>query len=136
MRLARVATLRLAGEQNQARIAEHLGVSPGTISRDFAALDQRFQAQAAQDIATAKGLDLERIETLIRGLWGEAANGRWLAVDRVVALLARKAAMLGYDAPAKVDLARYVREQALALGLDPDLAVAEAERIIAERRGR
>ena len=96
-RRAKVSALRLAGVRDQRSIARQLGVSQPTISRDFDVLDKLYQERAAQDIAAAKGLDLERIEELITALWPAAKKGQWLAVDRIVALMERKARLLGLD---------------------------------------
>lgn len=108
LRREKVAALRLAGVRNQrvildALVKEGVAASQATISRDFAALDAVYRERAAADIAREKGIDLDRVEEMIRGLWPEARKGRWLAVDRVVNLLARKAKMLGYDAPEQVE---------------------------------
>lgn len=100
-RRAEVARLRLSGVRNQTEIAERLGVSQQTISRDFIALDKEFRERAAADHATVKGLMLERIEAMIEGLWPAAATGGYLSVDRVVALMDREAKLLGLDAPVK-----------------------------------
>lgn len=45
----------------------------------------------------------------------------------------RRIKLLGLDAPVKVDITDRIRERAIAAGLDPDRAVAAAERILRER---
>ena len=103
-RRAKVASLRLAGIRNQRRIASELGVSAATINRDFKALDREWQARAVDDIATEKGLDLDRTERLIQAHWQDAIKGKWLATDRVLALMQHRAKLLGLEAPAKQDI--------------------------------
>lgn len=129
-RRARVSRLRLSGVRNQRAIAQRLGVSVATINRDFAVLDAEYRQQAAQDIAAAKGLDLERIEELIAGLWDAAVNGHTFSVDRVVMLLQHRAKLLGLEAATRLDIEVHVRRMAEAAGLDPEEAVAAAEAIV------
>jgi hypothetical protein len=102
-RRVKVAQLRLAGIHDQRQIAHQLNVSQPTISRDFKALDAQFRATAAQDIAAAKGLDLQRAEFLISKIWVRATSGNLDAIDRVDKLLNRRAKILGLEAPKKVE---------------------------------
>jgi DeoR/GlpR family transcriptional regulator of sugar metabolism len=99
-----VAALRLAGVNDQSAIARQLNVSQPTISRDFAAINEQWRKESAADIAELKGRQAERIEEMIKGLWKEARNGKWLAVDRVVTLLKREAELFGLDAPKRTEL--------------------------------
>jgi hypothetical protein len=100
-----VANLLLM-RHSQRRVADALGVYEATISRDSTFLEGRFRRQADADIRLAKGLDLARIETLIAANWPKAIDpthmGQTAATRVIVELLARKAAMLGYDAPQQV----------------------------------
>lgn len=135
-RRRKVAAILLSGVTDQVQIAKQLGVSQPTIHRDVKAIEERWREQAAADIATAKGQDLQRIERLIAALWGDAIAGKWLAVDRITALLSRKAAMLGYDAPKRVEgkfdieTRRAAERVAAELGLSVDEVLDEAERIL------
>lgn len=135
-RRRKVAAILLSGVTDQVQIAKQLGVSQPTIHRDVKAIEERWRDQAAADIAAAKGQDLQRIERLIAALWGDAIAGKWLAVDRITALLSRKAAMLGYDAPKRVEgkfdieTRRAAERVAAELGLSVDEVLDEAERIL------
>lgn len=129
-RQVKVAQLRLSGVTDQRRIADALNVSQSTISRDFAELDARFRTVAAQDIATAKGIDLERIDALIVGIWAKAKAGNLEVIDRVDKLLARRAKLLGLDAPKKVEDVTDYRKAAerVAAELGKPELVGEIER--------
>lgn len=131
-RLQQVAALRLGGVRDQRVIARELGVTQQTISRDFAALDRLYRERAAADIAAAKGQDLERLDQLVLALWRQASQGSLGAVDRVLRVLERRAALLGLDAPQRVDIEQRVRQLAVAAGLDADAAVVEAARLLRE----
>lgn len=124
-RQVKVAQLRLSGVTDQRRIAEALGVNQSTISRDFAELDARFRLYAMQDIAAAKGLDAERIDKLLVGIWADAIKGKLLAIDRVEKLLIRRAKLLGLDAPQKSEDVTDYRKAAARVAAElgqPELA--------------
>ena len=103
-RLKQVAALRLAGVRDQQTIAQRLGVSAATMCRDFAEVDARWRKESVADIDAAKGQDLERLEAMLLGIWQDATKGKWLAVDRALRILERRAAMYGYDAPKRSEL--------------------------------
>lgn len=135
-RRARVASLLLAGVSDQSKIAEQVGVDRSTISRDIKAIEADWQASAVQDIAAAKGKDLERTERLIAALWNDARNGKWLATDRVLALMQHRAKLLGLEAPQRredthrIEVTQIVQGIAESSGLDAAEILAEAERIV------
>ena len=118
-RRAQVARLLLAGVTDQRAIAEKLGVSQPTISRDIKHIEKDWQQAAVQDIAAAKGKDLARTERLIAALWESAIKGKWLATDRVLALMQHRARLLGLEAPAKQDInmQHVIREY---VGINPE----------------
>lgn len=96
-RRRKVAALLLSGVTNRAAIAEELGVTYRTILRDIAVIEEWWREEAVQDIAAAKGKDLQRIERLIQAVWRNALQGNAGAVKRVIELLDRRAKLLGLD---------------------------------------
>ena len=142
-RRARVASLLLAGVSDQTRIAESVGVDRSTISRDIKHIEKQWQAAAVQDIAAAKGKDLERTDRLIAGLWDKARGGQGRpgnerAAKMVLDLMQHRAKLLGLNAPDRIEDNRTVTIHLLAesmaeqSGLDKDEVLAEAQRILAE----
>jgi transposase len=135
-RRARVASMLLGGVTSQRAIAESLNASEATISRDVKAIEKQWQASAVQDIAAAKGKDLERTERLIAALWNDARNGKWLATDRVLNLMQHRAKLLGLEAPQRredthrIEVQHIVQGIAESSGLDAAEILAEAERIV------
>lgn len=103
-RLRQVASLRLAGVRDQLTIANRLGVSKATMCRDFAEVNARWRKEAAADIDAAKGQDLERLETMLLGLWQDATKGRLGPVEKALHILERRAAIYGYDAPKRQEI--------------------------------
>lgn len=65
---ADIARLLLRGHR-QVWIAEHLELSEATVSRDVAVLKREWKKAAAEDIATAKAVELARIEDREREAW-------------------------------------------------------------------
>lgn len=110
-RRGRVAALMLRGVHNSAEIAKALNndVSDRQIRRDIEWLEGQYRERAAQDIQVAIGLDLMRIERMVASLLPRATSstdrGQIGAARVVKELLERKAKMLGYDAPDKIQQA-------------------------------
>lgn len=100
-RRLKVSRLRLSGVRNQVKIAEQLGVSHDTISRDFDWLDKLWAQEYLENVAREKALDLARLDRLIEGAWEQASTGSVPHVRVINELLARRAALLGADAPVK-----------------------------------
>jgi hypothetical protein len=118
-------------------------VSQPTISRDFAAIDQQWREKAnPDDIAVVKGKDAEMVEELIKAIWLQAVDpdnkSQTFYIDRVIALLERRAKLLGLDAPLRIDraLTEYAKELARDNGWDEHEAVAEAQRLLVEAKSR
>lgn len=131
-RQTKVAQFILSGLTDQRTIAEKLGVSQPTISGDIKAVEAMWQEKAARDIQTAKGLDLARIERAITALWPGILIGDPVKVAQFVKLLARKAAMLGYDAPKVIDLQTAARRELMRSAREHGLTDAEVAAIEAE----
>lgn len=135
-RRRKVAAILLSGVTDQVQIAKQLGVSQPTIHRDVKAIEERWRDQAAADIATAKGRALSQIHRMIAALWPKALQGDEGAINQIRQLLQREAAMLGYDAPKRVEgkfdieTRRAAERVAAELGLSVDEVLDEAERIL------
>src|SRR5437660_1415747 len=129
-----VAGLRLAGIRRREEIRELLAtgdppivVSLRTIAYDLTAVERIWREELAETVQAEKALDLARIERMIQALWPDVEKGRLPAIDRLVKLLDRKAAMLGYDAPKVIDITGQIREEARRFGLDADEMIRAAE---------
>ena len=132
-----VARFRLSGIRNQRHIASEVGVSVATINRDFKALDAEWRERSSEDVAAAKGIDLDRLDRMIVALWDDAINGKWLAIDRILNLMHHRAKLLGLNAPEKredtqrIEISMMVKRIAEESGLDEAEIMAEAHRILA-----
>lgn len=123
--------LRTSGLTYQ-QIAHELGYrSAGYVCDIVRAELDKLPKEPAEAV---RQLELTRLDAMLLGLWAEAKAGRWLAVDRVLAIMDRRARLLGLDAPVTVDLMPRIRAEAARLAeeyaLDADAIIAEAERIL------
>lgn len=118
----------LEGTRTHVKIADRLKeehgivVSPKTISFDVAKLHDDYKLRIAGNIDTERAIDLERIETAIGAVWETILDGKNDKILMVfVKLLERKAKMLGYDEPARIDIRTLVMNYAASRGHDPEI---------------
>lgn len=109
-RRAIIARLRLRGIRNQSYIAEALGVGYATVANDNRALDRTFAEQAVADVQAEKGIDFLRIELAVQGILERVEQGSLPHIQMMVTLLARKAKLLGLDAPAELSVINWREE--------------------------
>jgi hypothetical protein len=86
------------------QIAAFLGVSEARAHKIVTQQLQRLNKTRAESAAAVLRLELERLDGLFMALWPKARSGDGAAVDRVLAIMARRAKLLGLDAPEKREL--------------------------------
>lgn len=110
----------------------NIAVSQSSISNDMRMMEngylERIKNAKKYDVERAK--DLERIEKMIGALWITAVSGSVNAIKTIATLLERKAKMLGYDEPAKVDIKNTIIKMAIEAKQDPALYLEAAGLII------
>jgi hypothetical protein len=95
-----------------------------------------FDAIAAEPADELRTLELERLDAMLAAIWPSVQRGHLASIDRALAIQERRARYLGLDAPARIDVETRIRVMAEQMGLDPDAAVKEAQRILRETKGR
>jgi hypothetical protein len=95
-RRARAVELRCAGLTFDA-IGKELGITRQGVQKHLDAVLDAHAATITEHAERLRALQLERIEAGIRGLWPSYSRGDYGAVDRMVKLLQRQAALLGLD---------------------------------------
>lgn len=135
-RRAKVADMVRRGLR-QREIAEQLGVDEGTISRDMKAIRTSMEDRAKRSIEVDRAMQRERLEAAVNAIWDDVQRGDAAAVRNLVRLVDRIARLEGLDMPTRVEtttvnLRQKLREMAEREGLDPDSAIAEAERYLRE----
>ena len=106
---------RLLGweRQRQALELRKAGASYDSIAKELGYRDRSgaYRAVAVallktlqEPAAEVRQLELERLDKMLLGLWRPATSGHEGAVDRVLRIMARRAALLGLDAPVRADV--------------------------------
>jgi hypothetical protein len=104
----------------------------------YKAVTTALKALVQEPAEELRTMEVARLDQMLLGLWPKAIKGDTWAVDRVLKIMERRAALLGLDAPVKrelsgsVELRTYAERVAGDLGLEPAEVLAQAERIIAE----
>lgn len=133
IRAAQALDLRMGGATYR-QIAERLGYKGP--SGALQAVRLALHEHAAEPATQVRDLEAARLDRLMMSLWPTATSmtaphaERMAAIDRVIKLMDRRAALLGLDAPRKVDLGAWIADMAMREGLDPEQAVADAQDII------
>ena len=96
-RRAAVADL-LRTHHTEAAIARQLGASERTIAYDVAALRAEYRERRAIDTDAWVDAELERLGRAERAIWPQIEAGKLVAIDRLLAILERRARYLGLDA--------------------------------------
>lgn len=92
--------LRKAGV-GYAKIAESLGY--GGPSGAYNAIRSALKRTLQEPADELRSLEVERLDALLLGLWTKAKGGDTWAVDRVLRIMERRAALLGLDAPRRIE---------------------------------
>jgi hypothetical protein len=91
--------LRLAGLTFEA-IAREVGYSNRSSAADAVTAALRATVQVPAD--DLRQLECERLDSLLSAMWPKAVGGSHLAVDRCLAIMERRARLLGLDAPLRL----------------------------------
>jgi hypothetical protein len=118
------------------KIADTLGYKDHTGA--YRAVKAGLKKTLQEPADELRAMEVERLDQMLLGLWPKATKGDTWSVDRVLRIMERRAALLGLDAPQKrevttdVVLRGFAERAAVHAGLDPQMVLAEAERILAE----
>ena len=129
--------MRRSGASYQA-IADRLGYQGP--SGAWKACSRALAASVREVADELRNLELARLDRMHAAVWPKAIAGNCRAVDRVLAIMARRAKLLGLDAPRRRNVSGTVTLQTLAeraaegTDLDAGTILAEAERLLREAR--
>lgn len=105
-------------------------VTPNRLADDIREIVKSPRYRLIENIEAEMELDLRRIENAIRALNDSINEGNVNSIRTLVVLLERKAKMLGYDQPVKVNIDGAIRQIAINAGLDPDRFIEDVRPII------
>jgi hypothetical protein len=100
-RRTRALELRKEGKTFTA-IGKELGCSEQRAHKLVTLELQRLNRRRAEQAAEVTRLEVERLDVLLGGVWAKAKAGDAAAIDRVLAIMGRRARLLGLDAPSKI----------------------------------
>lgn len=107
--------LRKAGGTYQA-IADQLGYR--SVSGAYDAIMGAMRATLQEPADELRALESARLDDLLRGIWLDARKGNLPKLDRVLKIMARRAALLGLDAPQKFEDVTDKRKEAEAIAAE------------------
>lgn len=96
-------------------IAERVGYANRKTAA--AAVRQSLQQSLQEPANEVRQLELARLDKLLSSIWGAAMLGQWKAIDRILAIMDRRAKYLGLHAPTVTEI--NWREEAMRHGIDP-----------------
>jgi len=92
------------GSATQREIADKLGISVGTVNNDIRALRKLWREQQVENVNGIMAEDLHRVSAAMKAIWPMVEAGSLKAIDRLIRLIAQRAAILGYEAAKEIDL--------------------------------
>jgi hypothetical protein len=124
-RKAAALELRKSGATFE-QIAATLGCS---ISYAHKAVTKALDRMVREPADALRKLELERLDSMLFGLWRRAKGGETGAVDRVIKLMERRARLLGLDAPERRELSGPGGGPVPLLSSDIDLSKLNSEQL-------
>lgn len=108
------------GGATYVQIAQELGYKDHTAA--VAAVKVALQKTLQEPADELRELECARLDTLLISIWPTARRGDLGAVDRVLKIMARRAELLGLDAPKKINVNHMIdQEVERIVAMHPDL---------------
>jgi hypothetical protein len=92
--------LRKAGATYE-EIGRSLGITAQSAHETVTRALKASVEASSRDAASIRALELERLDSLLKGLWPAASKGNPASVEKVLKIMERRARLLGLDAPVK-----------------------------------
>ena len=120
------------------QIAQALGYSDA--SGAAKAVKRALARRPADDVEQARQVEVDRLDALICVLWPKATQGQLFTIDRVLAIMQRRAELLGLDVPKTINVKHTLLEEAKQIaeqyGITEAEAVAIAQEVIRDARAQ
>jgi len=98
-----VAANLLAGATYR-EIAAAAHVSIGTVSNDVTIILGRWEREQVQDTGKYVKLELRRLDVALNAIWDKVRDGHLGAIDRMIAIMNKRAKLMGLDKPLELTL--------------------------------
>ena len=99
----RAVELRIGGKSFQ-YIGDELGITRQGAWKTVVEALKELNTKTMESASELQRLELERLDTMNNAIWGAVLKGDVGAIDRAIRIQARRAALLGLDAPKKTDI--------------------------------
>ena len=116
---------------SQLDIARQMGTTLRQVTQDEAAIRDGWAKERAHAYERYLSEDLQRLAAMERALWLPAMQGNLPAIDRILAIIAQRARLLGLEAPSRTEVTVLTEET-----VDAAIRRLEGELGQAERRHR
>ena len=93
----------VGGGERFGQSGERLEIAESTAYRAVCRVMDRTRGAANESAEELRRVEQERLDALTLAIWPQAQKGNFGAIDRVLRLMARRAALLGLDAPQSID---------------------------------
>lgn len=94
-----------------------------------------FNDRVYEGVEDLRRLEAARLNALQDAIWDKAMRGDLWCIDRCLRIMERRARLYGLDNTRElVDITIQIRQAAEAEGVDPEMAIATALRIMQERQ--
>ena len=82
-------------------IAQRLGCKDGADA--YEVVHRALEATVQEPTDELRTLECERLDAMLRALWPAATAGKWLAIDRCLTIMERRARLLGLEGAREVE---------------------------------
>lgn len=100
----------LLAHRTQREIAEIMGCSMPTITKDVKAIRQQWKDHYLEAQQEYTSVELQKLLELESAMWGQAMEGKGYAVERILQVMDHRAKLLGLYAPAQSRLSVITEE--------------------------
>ena len=125
-RRVKALDLRLSGLSYR-QIASGLSIQISQAFRDVGAMLKEYASETADSVRNA---EMARLDRMMLAHWPGVLEAKIEPTRLVLEIMRRRAALLGLDAPRKIDITTWIREMAISEGLDPDQAATDADAFV------
>ena len=124
-RQERALNLRKAGTHYR----DIAGVLDCSTSTAHELVQEALTAMIKEPAKEVRDLEVARLDEMLKALWPAVVQGRWLAVDRALRIMERRAALLGLDAPQRRIVEVVTQDEMVRIieGLERELAQFDLE---------
>jgi DNA-binding transcriptional MerR regulator len=125
VRRQQIVRLRIAGASMEA-IRQQVGLSVAGVYKAYHVALEEQRESLAEDLQELRQLEAIRLDEMLLALWPSVQRGNTHAVEKAIAIGARRAKLLGLDAPTQTTVSGWVRASDATIGEGIAVAIVSA----------